>query len=253
VWLVEIATAVLYWRATRGRALTTSERWGGWAGVAMLCLALDWPMGPLAAGYLASAHALQFLLVAFVAPPLLLRGMRPWLIERLERAPRARAAASALTAPLLAAVVFNIVVITTHVPRVNDALMPMQLGAFAVDAAWFVSGVWFWWPMVIPVPERPRFVAPLRMLYLFLGTLVHTGIAMWMLVQHRPMYGLYELAPRVTGMSPLTDLKVAGGVMELVGAGIVFGIITVMFFRWSGGTGAERPDHWRSGADERHL
>jgi hypothetical protein len=54
------------------------------------------------------------------------------------------------------------------------------------------------------------------------------------------MYGIYELAPRATRMSAITDIKVAGGVMELVGIGIIFTILTVMFFKYTGGTGAEQ-------------
>jgi hypothetical protein len=80
------------------------------------------------------------------------------------------------------------------------------------------------------------------MLYFFLGTMVHTGVAIIMLVSDHPMYAIYELAPRATEMSALTDIKVAGGIMELGGCGLIFGVLTVMFFRWIGGTGAE-PDH----------
>jgi cytochrome c oxidase assembly factor CtaG len=49
------------------------------------------------------------------------------------------------------------------------------------------------------------------------------------------MYGIYELAPPWPAWSPLEDQHLAGGVMELAGAAVVFGIITVIFFRWSGG------------------
>ncbi len=42
----------------------------------------------------------------------------------------------------------------------------------------------------------------------------------------------------------MTDLNVAGGIMELGGGGLIFGVLTVMFFQWTGGMGAER-DHAR--------
>lgn len=238
VWVFSLALAFVYWRVTRGVDSPLGARWAGWIGVVSVWLALDWPMGPLAAGYLATAHATQFLILALIAPPLLLIGARSGLATGL--GPAASGPWPLLTHPLVAAIAFNIVVIATHVPRVNDALMPLQLGAFAVDTAWLVGGLWFWWPLLVPVPARPRFVPPLRMLYLFLGTLVHTGIAMVMLVYDHPMYRVFELAPRASGMSALTDLKVAGGIMELGGAGLIFGVLTVMFFRWSGGSGAEQ-------------
>jgi putative membrane protein len=240
VWLVVGTVAALYWHLSSGSETPVRDRWTGWLGVAFLELALDWPLGPLAAGYLASAHALQFLIVVLISPPLILIGARHGIARRWTGdAGRARLL-HWIFSPLLAAIVFNIVIIATHVPRVNDTMMRSQAGAFAVDLAWLIAGVWFWWALLVAVPVRPLFAVPLRMLYLFLGTLVHTGIAIIMLVSDHPMYGVYELAPRATALSALSDIKVAGGIMELGGAGLIFGVLTVMFFRWTGGTGAER-------------
>lgn len=240
VWLVSLAVAFAYWRFTRGTT-TSRAALAGWLGVIMVEVALDWPIGPLAAGYLATAHAVQFLLIVLVAPPLLLigarRGIEAWFLANSERT---RRTVGAITHPLMAAIAFNVVIITTHVPGVNDALMRSQLGAFASDLSWLVGGVWFWWPIIVDAPPRPLFGVPFKLLYLFLGTLVHEGIAIVMLMREHPMYAVYELAPRATAMSALTDLEIAGGVMELGGAAIVFGILTVMFFRWTGGMGAER-------------
>ena len=193
------------------------------------------PSGPLAAGYLASAHALQFLMLALVAPPLMLLAARRPLAAAVPAAGRGRAVAMFLTQPIIAGVLFNLITITTHVPSVVDRFMPTQLGAFAIDTLWFAGGLVLWWPLVVDAPQRAWFSTPVRMLYLFLGTLVHTGIAMVMLVSQFPMYGIYELAPPWEIWSPLEDQHLAGGVMELAGAAIIFGIITVMFFRWSGG------------------
>jgi putative membrane protein len=206
-------------------------------GIVCLYAVLDWPVGPLAAGYLASAHALQFLVVALVAPPLMLLGARTGIAARFRGTSWP---AQRLLHPLTAAIAFNIAVIATHVPRVSDGLMVTQMGAFAIDAAWLAGGLWFWWPLIVPVPARPLFAVPFRMLYLFLGSMVHTGIAIVMLVRDHPMYAVYELAPRATGLSAIDDLKIAGGIMELGGLAIVFGVLGVMFFRWTGGVGAER-------------
>ena len=237
-WIVDLTLAYLYWRFSRHAATTRGARVTGWLGIALLAVAFDWPVGPLAAGYLASVHAVQFLIVAIIAPPLLLIGARRGIAAQWPTAGAPERTLRRVFDPVLGAVVFNIVVIATHMPRVNDLLMPLQVGAFAVDIAWLAAGTLFWWPLVVPVPHRPLFAVPLRMLYLFLGTLAHSGIAIVMLVRDHPMYGVYELAPRVTGLSAMDDLQIAGGVMELGGAAVIFGVLTVMFFRWTG-TGAE--------------
>jgi cytochrome c oxidase assembly factor CtaG len=242
VWIVTGLLALTYWRLTRGVVAPRRDLVLGWVGLAIFYVSIEWPIGPLAAGYLASAHALQFLLGVLIAPPLILIGARHGIEARWPRGGAWERRLRVLLSPLLAAIVFNIVIITTHVPRVNDALLVSQLGVFLLDLSWLAAGLYFWWPIVVPVPARPLFAVPFQMLYLFLGTIAHTGIAIVMLITQHPMYAVYELAPRATALSAQADIKVAGGIMELGGAAIIFGVLSAMFFRWSGGTGAE-PRH----------
>jgi cytochrome c oxidase assembly factor CtaG len=242
VWIAVVALAVAFWLlARRGRAMGESRLayWGGWSGVLTVWQSLDWPLGPLAAGYLASAHAVQFLSLAIIAPPLILLAVRKPLAESTPDSGRWAGIAAILTQPIIAGVLFNVITVATHMPSVVDALMPSQLGAFAIDLLWFVGGLLLWWPLLVERPVRPWFSTPVKMLYLFFATLVHTGIAMVMLVREYPMYGIYELAPPWDVWTPAEDMHLAGGVMELAGAAIIFGILTVMFFRWTGGVATD--------------
>ena len=196
-------------------------------------MALDWPGGPLGTGYLASVHAAQFLALAMVAPPLLLRGLDGDRVRAfLDRRGMAATIISATTQPLVAMLAFTIVMLATHAPGVVDSLMRSQVGAFALDLAWFASGLAFWWPVVIDVPVRERFGPPMRMLYLFAGTQAHLYLSMWLLLAEFPAYGIYELAPRVTGLSALEDQQVAGGLLLTLGGTYVLAVISVLFFRW---------------------
>ena len=92
-----------------------------------------------------------------------------------------------------------------------------MFGAFALARAWFVAGFGLWGPVVIDVPLRERFGPPLRMLYLFAGTQAHLYLSMWLLLAEFPAYGIYELAPRVIGVSALEDPQVAGGLLLFIG------------------------------------
>jgi cytochrome c oxidase assembly factor CtaG len=87
--------------------------------------------------------------------------------------------------------------------------------------------------VVLSVPERRYFTPLVQILYLFLGTLFHTVIAIIMLMVEFPLYSIYELAPPMNGLNALEDLQIAGGVMELGGALVMFSIITWIFFRWA--------------------
>lgn len=212
---------------------SAGRRIGGWIAIALVWMALDWPGGPLGAGYLASVHAAQYLVLAMLAPPLLLRGLDADRVRALlDRNGVAARIIRVATKPLVAMLAFSIVMLATHTPDAVDTLMRSQLGAFALDMAWFLTGLAFWWPVVIELPLREHFGPPIRMLYLFAGTQAHLYLSMWLLLAALPVYGIYELAPRVTGLSALEDQQVAGGLLLTIGGTYVLAVISVLFFQW---------------------
>ncbi len=201
----------------------------GWLG---LWIALDWPLGALGAGYLASAHMVQFLLIALVSPPLLLYGLPCHFFESLERHPRIHRGLRVLTHPLVAIAVFNVVLVATHWPEVVDGLMASQLGSFALDMAWWAAGLTLWWPLSAPVPRRPGFTYMYRIGYLILATILNTPAFALLTFSELPLYATYELAPPVGGISTRADQQVAGLLMKIGGALIFWTAITILFFRW---------------------
>ncbi len=232
--MVALAVALTYWRISRrgpGTPAARRRRMIGWLGVVLVWASLDWPLGPLAAGYLASAHSVQFLLLTMVASPLMLVGLEPGLTARPEPDTVRWRILRVATAPLMAAVIFNVVAAGSHAPAVVDGLMVSQGGSFVVDIAWLIAGVLLWWPVVLSVPKR-NFNVLWKILYLFLATLVHSGIAIVLLFADFPIYSIYQLAPPMRALTPMQDLQVAGGIMELGGTVIVFGVMTYLFFTW---------------------
>jgi cytochrome c oxidase assembly factor CtaG len=233
VWLIVIGAFVMLRRLAPG-PLSKQGMQAAIAACAVLWLALDWPVGPLGAGYLASAHAVQFLLIAFVAAPLMLLPVRDVVTAGRPRALAERYAW--VSQPLLTAIVFNLVVVVTHVPAVVDAAMVTPLGDFALDMAWLLGAMLFWWPVIVPVPARPRFGTPMKILYLLFGTLFHSGVAIVMLMSDYPLYRVYEFAPRMSILSPIDDQQLAGGVMEIGGVALIIGYVSLLFFRMAAQT-----------------
>lgn len=235
VWLFVIAVGALFWRLSNLSNPSNSQtfrRFAFPASLLLLWLTLDWPIGPLGAGYLAWVHSVQFLMLAMVIPPLLLLGLdRERLASLLARHHVFDAIMRRLTQPLFAIILFAVTMVLTHLPRIVDVLMVSQVGAFLLDLAWLVVGLIFWWPVVIRIPERAHFPPLIQILYLFFGTQPHLYIAMWLLASDYPSYGTYELAPRITAASALTDQQIAGALMLGFGAFYVLGVITVLFFR----------------------
>ncbi len=201
-------------------------------GLAILWLALDWPIGALGAGYLASVHMAQFLMIALLAPPLMLLGVPRVVYASLGAHRQALAVLRVLTHPLVALALFGVVVYWTHLPGVVDMLMVTQVGSFVLDLAWLFGGLVFWWPVVASVPERPGFPAGLKMGYLFLATVINTLPYAFLTFGDLPFYGLYELAPPVSGITTRQDQQIAGLLMKMGGGVILWTAITILFFRW---------------------
>lgn len=236
VWLFLLAIAALYARM-RGRDDSVGdERWRTVSfagGIVLLWMALDWPLGPLGASYQLSLHMVQFLLVAVGAPPLLLLGVPPGAWRSLTHRHRTLDVIRVLTHPLVAFFLFSAALTLSHWPEVTDWLMATQLGAFALDMSWLIAGLIFWWPVVAPVPARPKFGGLLKVAYLGANIVIVRPPVVMMFYSKFPLYATYELAPPVPwGGTPLDDQQLAGAIMKAGSAWIMAIAMTVVFYRW---------------------
>ncbi len=238
VWIFILLIAAGYRKVLRSTPAIPGEQPRGLrvgifsAGLLSLWIALDWPIGALGAGYLASAHMVQFLLLALIAPPLLLYGIPPTAFEPLRRRPLVMRALGALTQPLFALLVFNGLIIITHVPAVTDALMASQLGSLTIDLTWIIAALIFWWPIIAPLPER-RWLHPLfKVGYIAAQLILGKPIFVYLTFSEYPVYATYELAPRVHGFAAVADQQLAGLLMEVAGALILFVAATIVFLSW---------------------
>jgi cytochrome c oxidase assembly factor CtaG len=239
VWLIVILLGVLYFRS-RSRALTTHPRlvWGGGRvatfllGLLLVWASLDWPIGTLGGGYLASMHSVQWLMLSQIAPPFLILGVPPDAWRLLGATPRWKGVLHRAAGGIFGLVVFNVVLLVTHVPGVTDLLMASQLGSFTIDAAWFLSGLALWWPVLAP-PGIARINEPLKIGYLFAATIVPTVPAAMLTFSALPVYQLYELAPRVGSIQAHSDQQMAGLLMKAVADPIMWVSMAIIFFRWS--------------------
>lgn len=237
VWILLVILGGTYARV-RSRARAAGVDWPARrvaafaGGLLLLWAALDWPIGPLGAGYLVTVHTFQYMLLGLLAPPLLLVSCPPEAWLRFADAPGPGPLLRTAARPLLALAVFNVVLLASHVPGVVDALMPSQLGSFVFDMTWLGAGLVLWWPVVAP-PGLARMSEPVKMGYLFGATIIPTVPAAFLTFADYPIYGLYELAPRVMGIGAQVDQQAAGLLMKVGGDPIFLIAIAVVFFRWS--------------------
>jgi len=201
-------------------------------GALTILVAASWPMHDLAEQYLLSAHMVQHLLLSLVAPPLLIAGSPPWLLRRV-LAPRPFAwVMRHLARPVIAFVLFNGVIVFTHWSGAMEIILTHHWVHFFAHAALFLTASLMWWQVQSPLPEYPALSYPARMLYLFLQSLLPTVPASFLTFGHTPLYAFYAAAPRVWGISALTDQLVAGLIMKIVGGAILWVFIAIFFFKW---------------------
>jgi putative membrane protein len=202
------------------------------AGVVALWIASDWPIHDIAERYLFSVHMVQHVTYSMVAAPLLLIGTPTWLARWL-LSPRWLLATVRYLARLIpATIVFNVVVVITHTPVVVNAALEHALLHFAIHTLIFVSSIIVWLPLLSPLPEVPRLAPLVRMLFLFLQSIIPTVPASFLTFGARPLYSFYDRVPRLFGVSALSDMQIAGLIMK-IGVGLtLWVIIAIIFFRW---------------------
>ena len=209
-------------------------RQGAWftLGLAVLWLATDWPVGALGAGYLLTVHTAQWILYTLVVPPFLLLGVPAWLPLAAPEESRLGRALRLLARPVVALVITDAILLSSHLPPVVDGFRRTQFGSFAVDVAWLIGGLVMWWPILAPNPAISRVSYPWKIGYLFLSTLVPIVPAAFLTYADFPVYSLYELAPRVNAIPAITDQQAAGLIMKAVADPIIWLAMAIVFFRW---------------------
>lgn len=200
------------------------------AGLALLWVVSDWPVHDVAEGYLYSVHMVQHTVLTLVVPPLLLLGAPRWLLRGLVGPvlPVFRH----LVRPLPALVVFNATLALTHWTGLTNAAVFSGWSHLAQHAALVATASLMWWPVVGRLPELGQMHPAAKMGYLFLQSLVPTVPASFLVMADGPIYRAYERFPKFWGLTVTTDQQIAGAIMKLGGAAILWAVIAAVFFRW---------------------
>jgi putative membrane protein len=235
--------------AAPGQAVVTRFQVICWSlGVLAMWIASDYPVHDIAERYNFSIHMMQHLILSMIVAPLLLLGTPAWLLRTILRPRWLFSTVRTLSRFIPALLIFNLVLVFTHWPLVVDAALHSGVVHFAVHALLFVSSLIVWMPLVSPLPEIPRLVPVLQMVYLFAWSVVPTVPASFLTFGSSPLYKFYTHVPHLFGLSTLEDQQAAGLIMK-IGAGLLLWlVIAVVFFRWA--SEEERANTPRHGLDD---
>jgi putative membrane protein len=202
------------------------------AGWLTVLLTLVTPLDTLGRYYLFGAHTLQLFILTTIAAPLLMLGTPEWLVGLLIPLAALRNATRGLLFPVIAALAFNIIVIVWHVgPLYEQALH--DPGAHDLQMLSFlVAGVLTWWPLLTPLDRHTRMATPFQMLYLMLESLPLDIFGVAAIFALGPFYPAYVAAPRLFGLSAMTDQQVSGGLLAVPGNLIDITLLSIVFFTW---------------------
>jgi putative membrane protein len=211
-------------------------------GLFVMWLALETPIDTISDYYLDSVHMLQHVLLAFVAPPLLLLGLSRDMVRRVVRVPGLRAA----TEPVQAQVIAALVMIVWHLPPLYDATLYNEWLHVLEHLTFIASGLILYWPMLEVTSSFAKWQmsAGAKLVYMLIATLPQDGVALPLIFSRVPFYEFYTHAPRlIPGYTALIDQTIAGAVLMIFGK-VTLGIAAaVVFFRWFGAEHAADQAH----------
>lgn len=239
VWVLIIAVVASYTYAVRkigprivasGEVVTRKQLTAFIAGVLMLWVASDWPIHDISEEYLYSVHMFQHMMYSYFVPPLVLLATPYWLFDLIFSSNRSRRVINFATKPVIAGLLFNLVIMITHIPAlVNQSVSNGPLH-YALHVLVITSSLLMWFSVCGPDKQRHLSYGG-KTIYLFLMSVVPTVPAAWLTFAEGAVYKHYDIAVRVWGLSVTTDQQLAGAIMKTGGSIFLWSIIVFIFFR----------------------
>lgn len=212
-------------------------------GILALFAALITPISRLADQYLLSVHMLQHVLLTLIAPPLLLLGTPAWFLDPLQNHRGLLGVGRFLTHPFVAYASFNVVFAAWHIPALYNLALYAPIVHIFEHVSMLFTAVLTWMPVLSPTKLLPRLPLPVQVFYLFLQSIVGTGLGAIITLAKQPIYLYYEQAQRIWGIPALED-QVWAGLIMWVGTAMIFLLaLTLVFFRWFGAKGPIEGEH----------
>ncbi len=214
-----------------GQPVVTRLNVGCFIGAMMLLFAAStWPIHQIAEDYLYSAHMLQHMMLSYFMPPLVLLATPTWLMRLLVGTGRTMRIVTFMTKPVVAAVVFNAVVMVTHIPPVVNASVQSAPLHYSLHLMLVLTALLMWMPVVGPFHEL-RISDAAKPIYLFLQSVVPTVPAGWLTFAEGVVYKHYNQPVRVWNLSPTDDQQLAGAIMKIGGSIFLWALVVFYFFR----------------------
>jgi cytochrome c oxidase assembly factor CtaG len=197
------------------------------AGAIAILLAVSvTPLGTLALHYVLWAHLVQNVALAEWIPLLLVASVTPGLAAGIARARAVRA----LTHPLVALPLWLGSYLVWHVPVAYEAALEHHALLHLEHLTYLSTGLLLWWPVVHSHPWS--LTSGAKSAYLFAAFVFASPLGLLLALLPSPLYDFYVEAPRLWGLTPLTDQQLAGIAMAVSESIVFFAMFTLYFVRF---------------------
>ena len=245
-------------RAGTGHGVRRTQVWCFAAGCMTVLVATVTPLAA-ASDDLFAAHMVQHVLLATVAPPLLVAGAplagMVWAFpvgsrSRLTGAVRSAAwlqsAWRAMTSPSVSWVLHAAALWAWHMPRLYQLALRRDLWHAVEHASFLGTGVLLWWGILHPgCARRTGYAIGICTVF---ATLMQSGaLGALLTLSSHVWYPAHAAGAAAWGMSELEDQQLAGLIMWVVGGLLYVVAMSVLFLGWLGAGDRRRTSRAASG------
>jgi putative membrane protein len=173
---------------------------------------------------------LQHMVLTYFMPACMLLATPTWLARTVIGNGGVYRAVRWLAKPVVAGLVFNVMVVVTHIPALVNGSIEVAGLHYSLHLLLVVTSLLMWMPICGPLPEL-RISIGGQMIYLFLLSIIPTVPAGWLTFADGVVYHGYDVLPRVFGLSPTHDQQLAGAIMKVGGSVFLWSLIVLFFFK----------------------
>ena len=216
----------------RGRAVPVARQVSFYTGVVILVLAVVSPVDTVGEERLFWVHMVQHLMLGDLAPLAIVIGLtgpmlRPLLAVAWVRRLRA------LAHPLVAFPLWAVNLYAWHLPALYEAALAHPAIHALEHLLFFTTGALMWAAVLEPLPGPVWFGNGWKAVYVLAVRTAQAILANVFLWSGSAFYGRYAAGERTSGVKPLDDQAIAGGIMLVEGAIVTLAVFAWLFLRWT--------------------
>ena len=217
----------LYWRAwwREGASAGRAALFG--SGLFLLAAAVNSPLETLAASYLLLMHLFQNVVVADLAPLLLVLGLTPAMREAI--AARGGRPFVFVTRLRVALPIWLLGWYLVHLAAFYDTALANPWLLNVEHVILLAIGLVFWWPVISDAPHAAT--TPQRLAFLGAAFVFSAFLGLALTFAGSAFYDYYEAAPRLWGLSPVEDQNFGGVLMTTEQSLVFLGAISYFLVR----------------------